>query len=193
VGFDLSAVALSRLPGPKCCGSAAQLPFRNRSFDLVVSTEMMEHVPEDIYSEVSKEISRVANQWILITVPNEENLSENLARCSSCGSRFHIWGHLRSYSTATLENLFDDFRLVRTFAFGSRVETYNKSLLWIRHNLAGGFAWEESTECYFCRSTRRSTPRRPLLERVCDGLNTRFWAPFSRRPGWLLGLYARRD
>jgi len=192
VGVDLSMTALRRAPGPKCCASAAYLPFRDRAFDLVISTEMLEHLPEEIYRRALKEISRVARDSILISVPNKENLSENLAFCPSCGSRFHIWGHLRSFSLETLRTLFKNFQLVRTVAFGEKVETYNSTLLSIRQNLAGGFAREESTACYYCGSTRRSIPRIPLLERVCDSLNTRFLAPFSkRRPAWLLGLYSR--
>lgn len=192
VAFDLSTTALHRVTGLKVCGSAAQMPFRDRSFDLVLCTETMEHFPEEIYGEVTKEISRVANDFILITVPNKENLTENLAVCPSCSSQFHVWGHWRSFSTRTLENLFGQFQLVRAFTFGDKVDSYNTSLLWIRHELAGGFAWEEGTACYFCGSTRRPIPRRPLLHRLCDGINARFWTPFSKRPGWLLGLYARR-
>jgi SAM-dependent methyltransferase len=192
VGFDLSTVALHRLQGPTCCGSAAQLPFPDRSFDLVVSTEMMEHVPSQIYSDVLKEMSRVADKFILITVPNQENLSENMALCPSCGSRFHVWGHQRSYSIPGLKALFDQFHLVRAFAFGDHIESYNRILLWIRQELAGGFVWEDRTICYSCQSSDRPIPRLPFLERICDSVNSRLWAPFSKHPGWLLGLYARQ-
>ena len=191
VGLDLSMTALRRLPGPKCRASAAHLPFRDRTFDLVISTEMLEHLPEGIYRRALEEISRVARDSILVTVPNKENLSENLALCPSCGSRFHIWGHLRSFSHDTLGALFKNFRLVRTVAFGEKVETYNSALLSIRQSVGGGFARAESIACYYCGSTRRSTPRFPLLERICDSLNTRLLAPFSKRPAWLLGLYSR--
>jgi SAM-dependent methyltransferase len=193
VGFDLSTVALRQLRVPTCCGSAAQLPFPDRSFDVIVSTEMMEHLPEQIYSNVLKEFSRVADRFILITVPNKENLSENMALCPSCGSHFHVWGHQRSYSIPTLENLFDQFYLDRAVAFGDEIESYSRTLLWVRQKLAGGFAWEERTRCYSCQSSRRPVPRLPFLERICDSLNSRLWAPFSKRPGWLLGLYARQD
>ena len=191
VGFDLSTTALQRLQGPKVCGSAAQMPFRDRSFDLLVCTEMMEHLPPEIYPQVLKEFARVAGQSILITVPNDENLSENLAICPSCGSQFHTWGHLRSFSAKTLKNLFGPFQLVRSFAFGEKVEKYNKGLLWIRQNLGASFAWDEKTVCYFCGSSQRPLPRRLFLHRACESLNGRFWAPFSKRPGWLLALYAR--
>jgi hypothetical protein len=148
------------------------MPFPNRSFDPVASTEMMEHLPEDIYGGVLKEISRVAKDFILITVPNEENLAENQAVCSSCNSRFHIWGHLRSYSPQTLKTLFRPFQLIQTFPFGEQVEHFHPSLLWVRQELAGGFAWNEHTASYYCRSTQRPTPKKPFLNRVCESLNT---------------------
>lgn len=193
VGFDLSMVALRQYPGPRCCGSASQLPFVNRSFDLVVTTEVLEHLPEPVYEQALDEIARVADKYILITVPNQENLNENLAACASCGCRFHVWGHLHSYTIKALEGLLAHFQLVRAFAFGDDVETYNRSLLWVRQRLAGGFTWEERTVCYSCHATSSLIPRWPLLVRVCDGLNARFWGPFFKHPGWLLGLYARRE
>jgi ubiquinone/menaquinone biosynthesis C-methylase UbiE len=193
VGFDLSPVALSQLDKPTCCGSAIQLPFCDRSFDLVVSTEMMEHLPHEIYAKVLNEIARVAKHSILVTVPNDENLAENLAMCGSCRSYYHIWGHQRSYTLPKLNDLFDQFRLVRGFAFGEQIESYNKILLWIRQKVAGGFVYEERTLCYYCQSSHRSIPRLATLERICNSLNSRLWAPFVSRPGWLLGLYSRSE
>jgi SAM-dependent methyltransferase len=193
VGFDLSLVALHRNRGPKCCGSASHLPFLNRSFDLVITTEVLEHLPYPIYDEALREISRVANKYIVITVPNEENLTENLAACASCGCRFHVWGHKHSFSAKALEGLFSDFRLIRAFTFGDDVETYNRTLLWVRQRIGGGFTWDERTVCYSCHARSSGVPRWPLLVRICNGLNTRFWAPFFKRPGWLLGLYARGE
>ncbi len=193
VGFDLSTVALARLSVPRCCGSAAQLPFLDRSFDLVMATEILEHLPEALYPAVISELARVADTYILVTVPNRENLEENSAICPVCDSRFHVWGHVRSYSPASMEKLFAAFKPVRIFTFGDSVDTYNKFLLWLRHRVAGAWYWEDRTICYFCRATSRPAPRWPFLARVCDALNYRLWAPFFRRRGWLLGLYARQE
>lgn len=50
-------------------GSAYDLPYKDNSFDLVVCTEVLEHLTEP--SRVLKEILRVSKRYILISVPNE--------------------------------------------------------------------------------------------------------------------------
>jgi len=195
VAYDLSTTALRRFPFPglKCCGSAHQLPFRTRSFDLVVSTEMLEHLPPTLYSPALEEIARVADQYILITIPNSENLEENIAHCTSCGTRFHLWGHQRSYSPATLRSLFAGFTPVRISPFGSATETYNRFLLWIRTRIAGRFAWEERCVCHSCGATVMPSSRFPFLGRCCDFLNQHLWAPYAKRTSWSLALYKRQS
>jgi SAM-dependent methyltransferase len=194
VAYDLSTVALRRFPfrGLKCCGSAHQLPFRDRSFDSVLSTEMLEHLPPTFYSLVLEEIARVADQYILITVPNSENLEENIVQCTSCGSRFHLWAHQRSYSPAAVRTLFAGFVPVRLFPFGPPTTTYNRFLLWIRTRIAGTCAWAESCVCHSCGATVMPSSRFPFLGRCCDFLNQRLWAPYTKRISWLLALYERQ-
>ncbi len=193
VGFDLSTAALASFPNPKCCGSADRLPFPDRSFDVVVATEILEHVPEVLYLDVIRELARVADTYILVTVPCCENPDENAAICGVCGSRFHTWGHLRSYTPLAMEELFAGFSSIRVLPFGEPVGLYNRFLLWLRQRVAGAWYWEENTACYFCGATSNRSSRWPFLARVCDGLNARFWAPFFKRPGWLLCLYARKE
>ncbi|MDO8657821.1 MAG: methyltransferase domain-containing protein [Candidatus Levybacteria bacterium] len=50
-------------------GSAYELPYKDNSFDLVVCTEVLEHLDEP--TEVLKETIRVSKKNIIISVPNE--------------------------------------------------------------------------------------------------------------------------
>jgi SAM-dependent methyltransferase len=193
VGVDLSTTALSNLPDPKCCGSADRLPFPDRSFGVVVATEILEHVPEVLYLDVIRELARVADTYILVTVPCCENLDENTAICGVCGARFHPWGHLRSYTPLTMKDLFVGFKRIRVVPFGEPEGLYNRFLLWLRQRVAGAWYWETDTACYFCQATSPPSPRWPFLARVCDALNARFWASLFTRPRWLLCLYARAE
>jgi SAM-dependent methyltransferase len=191
VSFDISLAALRRVPPPRCRGSAEFLPFADRAFDLVMATEILEHLPQEIYACVLQEMVRVTQKYILVTVPNDENLDENIAVCPACGSRFHVWGHRRKYTTRELGKLFSGFRMARNFPFGSKTATYNRCLLWARMRLAGACCWEEQTVCYACGSARRPEPRWPLLARGCDSLNYRFWGRVFQRNCWLLALFER--
>lgn len=74
VGLEYSAEVLamaeSRNPGIRFVrGDVAHMPFGPRSFDIVLCTEVLEHLvqPEDAL----KEMVRVARKVILLTVPNE--------------------------------------------------------------------------------------------------------------------------
>ena len=192
VGFDLSTRALARLDLPKCCGSAAELPFAGSSFDLVMATEIMEHLPEEPYRRMLGELARVAGRYILTTVPNCEDLQENTALCAACGAHFHIWSHMRAYTPELMESLFPGFKVKCLSSFGSPVDKYNTLLLWLRHRVARAWAWEENrTVCYHCHATRPQRPRWPFLARVCDFLNARFWAPYAKRASWILTVYVR--
>ena len=189
--LDLSLVALARLSVPSCCGSADRLPFGDAAFDLVLSTEMLEHVPSSIYPRVLSELARVAGRYVLVTVPNRENLTEQQAKCGACGRTFHIWGHARAYTRAKVNQLFPGFQAIRISEIGDSLDGYNRLLLWVRQKLGGGFAWDASTYCYHCTASVPCSPRSKFLLKICDGLNLCFWAPFNRRPSWLLVLYRR--
>jgi SAM-dependent methyltransferase len=191
VALDLSMVALKRLSVPGCCGSAERLPFLDKSFDLVMATEALEHMPKSTYPAVLNEMARVARHHILITVPNNENLTENVAVCGECGTKAHRWGHMRSYNAGGLANMFCDFRCLRVEAFGENDPRYNKCLLWLRQTVAGSWISDESDRCYACGARYMAAPRWPFLARVCDATNARFWAPLFKQPSWLLALYVR--
>lgn len=50
--------------------TAEVLPFRNRSFDLVISSDMMEHLPAAIRGDVVKEMLRVSRKHVVIGFPS---------------------------------------------------------------------------------------------------------------------------
>ena len=47
----------------------------------------------------------INHEYTLITVPNQENLTENLAVCACCGCRFHVWGHLYSFAISAINSM----------------------------------------------------------------------------------------
>lgn len=50
-------------------GSIYELPYKDNSFDLVLCTEVLEHLEEP--QKALKELVRVSNKYIVISVPNE--------------------------------------------------------------------------------------------------------------------------
>ena len=89
-------------------GDATALPFRSGSFDAVVCSETLEHIPDD--GAAVAEIRRVLapGGLLFVTVPNYWNAARVLAAIRrEPGYRDLMTGHLREYSPATLDRLLD--------------------------------------------------------------------------------------
>lgn len=72
VSLDISRSYLSRVRGfvdNLVCASSDALPFRSETFDVVISTDVVEHIPA--YDTVLEEIYRVSRKTTIITTPCE--------------------------------------------------------------------------------------------------------------------------
>lgn len=69
-------------------GSVYDLPYKDNSFDLIICTEVLEHL--DMPSKAIKEMLRVSRKYLITSVPNEPLfMISNLLR----GKNFSIWGN----------------------------------------------------------------------------------------------------
>ncbi len=80
-------------------GSVYELPYKNNSFDLVICTEVLEHLKEP--AKALKEILRVSKKYLIISVPNEplfmiSNLlrGKNLSRLGNDVGHINHWNPL---------------------------------------------------------------------------------------------------
>jgi SAM-dependent methyltransferase len=120
-------------------GFSQALPFPNARFDVVVMSEVLEHLPNDVLEATLGEVRRVlkADGRFIGTVPANECLSDNLAICPHCDEVFHRWGHVQSFSLSRLRGLLQSQRFtvrrlqVRCFPEWHRVGLRNfvKSLV----------------------------------------------------------------
>jgi SAM-dependent methyltransferase len=192
-GVDFSEVALSKLPVPGIRASADAIPVEDLSYDLVLSTEMLEHLNQGVYQRTILEFSRIARRYILITVPNRELLAEHISVCA-CGCKFHMWGHRRSYGSRSLEALFPRFGLDQVKEFGPTVFPYSRILLLFKQRLGRSWAWDAATRCPNCGAANAPASGFPIIAKLCDYTNANWhtlpWLTIHR--AWLLAVYTRR-
>jgi SAM-dependent methyltransferase len=96
-GVDLNqdAVQMARriiIPGiANACAHGAQLPFPGKSFDMVIMSEVLEHIPAPEF--VLEEALRLSRAYLLVTVPLEpyfQSVSDLLVRLKLGHSPEHV-------------------------------------------------------------------------------------------------------
>lgn len=87
------------------CGVAQAMDFADASFDVVVASEVLEHIEPAVRQQVLAEIARVLapGAWFVGSVPYREVLSDQEVICPDCGKVFHRWGHVSSFDIAGLK------------------------------------------------------------------------------------------
>jgi 2-polyprenyl-3-methyl-5-hydroxy-6-metoxy-1,4-benzoquinol methylase len=79
----------------------------DRRFDTIFVVELIEHLYDDWIDGVFEQIGRLAapGALVVLTTPNEEPLERSKLMCPHCGSVFHRWQHVRSWSRESLADL----------------------------------------------------------------------------------------
>ena len=163
--------------------SAHKLPYEDRAFHMIICSEVMEHLTWGVYEQAVDELARVAEKYILMSVPYDEK--RGYARCPYCGAKINPNYHMRSFAPADLEGLFPGFRLVtqETICRLSMITTLKQFL---------PLPWDSGLVCPSCnyRPTSRQAHRRSSrIARIKRYLRA---LPLPTRPRWLVGLYKRQ-
>jgi SAM-dependent methyltransferase len=110
ISLDPDAAAIARLTSQGIdarCGSIEAMPLPSASLDVVICTEVLEHLSSEAASAGLGEIARVLKPGgiLLGTVPWREDLAASEVFCPHCGQTFHRWGHRQSFDEAGLRDL----------------------------------------------------------------------------------------
>jgi len=83
-------------------GSIYELPYKNNSFDLVICTEVLEHLEEP--TKALKEILRVSRKYLIISVPNEPLfMLSNFLRGKNLLRLGNDEGHINNWNPLSLK------------------------------------------------------------------------------------------
>lgn len=105
IGLDISESALKHVKREVVIGDITRLPFPDKSIDLVMANDVLEHIVDSDYFNAIKELQRVAKKYLLITLPYNEDYQSRLAKCAECGCVYHINWHQRTYTLQNVLNL----------------------------------------------------------------------------------------
>lgn len=124
IGMDTSREALKHSRTRKILGNIDNIPFKNNCFDLLTALEVLEHLPQEDFQKGILELQRVSRKYLIITVPNDQNLELLLVRCPKCCCCFNPYFHLRSFNKNYLNGLLSDFKLIEIKELGNTVKSY---------------------------------------------------------------------
>ncbi len=190
-GVDISAEALKQVQSETIQASADSIPVEDHSWDMVFSSEMLEHLPDDVLKGTIHEITRIARKYVFITVPNRELLAARWLRCPKCGDVFHIYGHLHSFAPDDINRrLGSEFKLIRQGVHGPIARDYHPLLLMIKQKVAGQWKDPEGLVlCPSCGNTDFPKQKGNIVSRGCNAMNRLMG---KKKPFWLFLLYERK-
>ncbi|MFK5856559.1 MAG: class I SAM-dependent methyltransferase [Bacteroidota bacterium] len=194
---DRSEQALKFVKAKKINASCDNIPLKDNSFDMVFSSELLEHLPDDVLEGTISEFKRLSNKYIFITVPNDENPDKLSIVCPKCSYRYNSPNHLRSFNTTKLSALFPEYKLINTFTFGRKIRYYNRNILKLKTSLSPSNSWipyywmskeKRETTCPSCENTFINPYKFNLLSLGCDLLNI---AVSPKKPYWLFAVFEK--
>lgn len=183
----------------------ADLPFLDNSFDLVVASEVLEHLDDELFSKGLGEIARVASRYILTTFPNKEWFPSLRQECPKCRTVSVPWTHIRRFDVKMARKLFDPFNFAckQMQRFGPLVPDTSSLMGRILMWHAGFYnRLRPGTMCPICKYEQPgSPPKRPLFSSfatrplptaryVLDRVSSKLC---PKCPRWILALYESPD
>ena len=177
-------------------GDVTHLQFADAAFDLVVCTEVLEHIDPLGLPKACAELARVTRRHLLVGVPYRQDTRVGRTTCRGCGTHNPPWGHRSTLDEHRLHGLFPGLRTVEESYVGRNRETTNglsRVLLDLAGNPYGTYGQEEC--CIGCGGALHEPPVRNLPQKVLTKaghlarrLTERFQA---ERPTWIHLLFEK--
>lgn len=161
VAFDFSEVALQGVEGPKVIGDIGAMPFDDRSFDLLILSEVLEHLGTGTFDRARREVARVSRRHLVITVPNREDLLAAAIACPSCGCRSSAHRHVRRFDAGDFAALIPDFAPTSVFTFGPVDQRVRRLEAAIRRDVLDRWPWPATALCPQCGYSSGVAPAPP--------------------------------
>ena len=133
-GYSVLPVDISSGGGVRVVASGAAIPFRDDSFPAVVGLDLLEHVPAELRASVIAEMSRVAQQLLLLAGPFAGQAVEAAER-QLRGVALALWDQNHSWLQEHLEmglpDLYETEAQLRAHDWNVAVSGSNPVPLWV--------------------------------------------------------------
>ena len=196
IALDLEKPTISHQKISCVQGDVTNLDFIDNSSDLVFCTEVLEHIPMPLLDKACAEISRVANEYLLIGVPYKQDIRVGRTTCYTCGKKNPPWGHVNSFDEKRLAKLFPKFKICEVSFIGktsARTNIASSALMDFAGNPYGTYNQEEP--CIHCHNRLLPPLERNLLQKISTRLSfyiNNIQRPFLREHGnWIHILFKK--
>lgn len=167
VGLDFARIPLKQVKKDVIIATVDLLPIKSRKFDVIILSEVLEHLEDDIYNKAIKEINRLSSPYLIISVPFEENVDLNQCKCSSCGNLFNTHHHYRKFGSEWFKHDFPEYDLESIKYTSYRIST-NERLMKLKQKF-GVYSYSDVAICNKCGGHPMKPNR--ILRNVFRGLN----------------------
>jgi SAM-dependent methyltransferase len=159
---SIERLRLTRGMGEKAqVGFSQTMPFANATFDVVVMSEVLEHLTDEVIEQTVLEVRRVLRSGgrFIGTVPADENLVENRVICPDCGKVFHRWGHVQTFTRERLAGIvrrgFAEATVTREYFGDWESLNWKGRLSWAAKKGAVALGVKGSGESFFFSAEKR--------------------------------------
>jgi len=190
VGIDFSEESLKYVKTEKVLGTIAHLPFDNKSFDLIICSEVLEHLKDLDYFLAIKELERVAKKYIILTFPNNENLKRSSVICPHCNQWFHPYYHVRKFDSKEIKKIFVGFSLQKYQKIGKGQIYIPDFLVPLLFRIRKPDFLKTSI-CPFCGYQDSARRENAVLSQSSGGFKIKNFLPRKKR--WLITFYTKKQ
>ncbi len=178
-------------------GDITSLEFRDNSFDLVLCSEVLEHISPSLVGQACFELGRVTKEFLIIGVPYKQDLRVGRVTCYTCGQANPRWGHVNTFNEQSLKELFLPMRSEKISFVGESKSVTNflsVRLMDLAGNPYGNYSQEEG--CIYCGAKLCELPQRNFSQKIYTRLahyvnEIQQWF-HSPHPNWVHILF-RKD
>ena len=215
LGIDRSEAALKYVTTDKAVGQITAIPVEDGSFDCLTCLEVIEHLATDAFPQAIREFLRVASRYIIVSVPYNERIDQNVTQCPQCMTIFNVDLHLQSFDEHRMKVLLPEsqFSLRKVIFPGSKVKPVFIDFLktWLSFRVKKPLSQFMSPICPLCGynkddvtpvsaggdgqqpmiAARRSLARRAIA--ASFGAIRPIWPTYEAKGYWIACLYERND